>query len=176
MCIKKKILSIPKGVFVGIKRNVIFMKGSVGFVKKAKSGGLNVFLLENYLVIVTKLESKTLINTFKSLVLNMLDGVRTLFKKTLELKGLGFNLKKSDSRLVLKLGFSHPTVLSIPKSLIIDVLNKDGTLLSVQGSDNQLVGEFAGKVKSLYPVEPYKGRGVRILGQFIYKKEGKKLN
>jgi large subunit ribosomal protein L6 len=173
---KKSLLNIPQGVLVSVKGKVVFIKGLVGIVKKNIHPCLSIFLIRNYLIITTKLKSKALLNTFTTLILNMLKGVRVLFEKVLELKGLGFNLKKQGNLLIFKLGYSHPTNLITPNNIAINILNKDGTLFNVQGSDSQLVGEFAGKIKTLYPVEPYKGRGVRIIGQFIYKKEGKKLS
>ena len=102
----------------------------------------------------------------------MVKGVTEGFSKNLELSGVGFRAVLNGNILDMNLGYSHPINFQIPEGITITV--NETTRIKVEGVDKQLVGEVAARIKRYYPVEPYKGKGVRIVGQFVCRKEGKK--
>ncbi len=103
----------------------------------------------------------------------MVQGVSEGFSKNLEIEGVGFKAAVQGSNLNLSLGFSHPVLFPIPKEIKITVT--DATKISIQGADKKLVGQVAADIRRLYPPEPYKGKGVRYVGEYIRRKEGKTL-
>ena len=110
--------------------------------------------------------------TVRAIVANMVKGVQTCFSKDLEIQGVGFKAALNGKILDLALGYSHPIKYEIPEGISIQV--KDGTQIHVEGMDRCVVGQVAADIKRYYPVEPYKGKGVRIIGEFVRRKEGKK--
>jgi large subunit ribosomal protein L6 len=114
---------------------------------------------------------KALHGLSRSLVYNMVQGVSEGFSKNLEIEGVGFKAAVQGSTLNLSLGFSHPVLFPIPKEIKVTVT--DNTKISVQGADKTLVGQVAADIRSYYPPEPYKGKGVRYAGEQIRRKEGK---
>ena len=109
----------------------------------------------------------------RSLINNMVIGVSEGFVKKLVLQGVGYRAKMEGRKLVMNLGFSHPTEFHIPENINITV--KDQTQIQVDGVDKQVVGEVAAQIKRFYPVEPYKGKGIHYEGQRIRRKQGKKV-
>src|SRR5205823_3999912 len=107
----------------------------------------------------------------RSLVHNMVQGVSEGFTKQLEIEGVGFKAVVQGSTLNLSLGFSHPVPFSIPKEIKITVA--DSTKITIQGIDKKLVGQVAADIRRFYPPEPYKGKGVRYVGEQIRRKIGK---
>lgn len=107
----------------------------------------------------------------RALVNNMVVGVSTGFKKDLEIQGVGFKASLQGKILKLNLGFSHDILFSIPDGIKVAVT--DSTKISVEGIDRQLVGQVAADIRGYYPPEPYKGKGVRYVGEHIVRKEGK---
>ena len=102
---------------------------------------------------------------------NMVVGVTEGFRKDLEIQGVGYRCAKQGSKLVLTLGFSHPVEVAETDTIKIEV--KDALHFSILGSDKQEVGQFAAEVRSKRPPEPYKGKGIRYVGEFVIRKEGK---
>ncbi len=109
----------------------------------------------------------------RSLVNNMITGVHTGFKRDLEIQGVGFKAAVQGSKLNLNLGFSHPIHFEIPSELTVTVT--DNTKIAVEGIDKQAVGQCAANIRSYYPPEPYKGKGVRYSDEVVRRKEGKKV-
>ncbi|MGC1480066.1 MAG: 50S ribosomal protein L6 [Chthoniobacterales bacterium] len=109
----------------------------------------------------------------RSLVNNMIIGVTDGFKRNLEIQGVGFKAAVQGSKLNLSLGFSHPIHFEIPSDLTVTVT--DNTKISVEGIDKQMVGQCAANIRSYYPPEPYKGKGVRYSDEVVRRKEGKKV-
>jgi large subunit ribosomal protein L6 len=101
----------------------------------------------------------------------MVKGVTDGFSKDLEIQGVGFKANLKGRQLDLSLGFSHPIAMDVPEGIKITVA--DGTKLKVEGCDKQLVGAVTAEIRSYYPPEPYKGKGVRIVGERVRRKEGK---
>ena len=110
--------------------------------------------------------------TVRSIINNMVIGVVDGYKKEIVLKGVGFRAVISGNTLDLALGYSHPCLLTIPEGIKVTVA--ENTKLTIEGADKQLVGEIAAKIFKFYPAEPYKGKGVHIVGKYVRRKEGKK--
>jgi large subunit ribosomal protein L6 len=114
---------------------------------------------------------KALHGLSRSLVYNMVVGVSQGFQKGLEIHGVGFRAQVQGKNLNLSIGFSHPVVFAIPDGIKITV--QENTKLLIEGIDKQLVGQVAADIRSYYPPEPYKGKGIRYAGEQILRKEGK---
>jgi large subunit ribosomal protein L6 len=114
---------------------------------------------------------KALHGLSRSLVHNMVQGVSQGFTKKLEIEGVGFKAAVQGSTLNLSLGFSHPILFPIPQDIKVTVT--DATKIEIQGADKKAVGQVAADIRSYYPPEPYKGKGVRYAGEQIRRKEGK---
>lgn len=132
--------------------------------------------LEDDKVVVTRINdekaSKAQHGLIRSLIQNMVTGVSTGFSKQLEIQGVGFKATMEGSKMVLNLGYSHPIHYEIPKTLQV-TLTDGGTRIKIDGADKQLVGVVASEIRSYYPPEPYKGKGVRYSDEKVIRKEGK---
>jgi large subunit ribosomal protein L6 len=109
--------------------------------------------------------------TVRSIVAGMVKGVTDGYSKDLEIQGVGFKANLKGKQLDLALGYSHPIVMDIPEGIKVTVT--DQTKVKVEGADKQLVGAVTAEIRSFYPPEPYKGKGVRIVGERVRRKEGK---
>ena len=116
--------------------------------------------------------ARAMYGTVRSIINGMVEGVTKGFEKNLTINGVGFKATLQGKVLDLALGYSHPIKHPIPDGLTITV--QDQTKIKVEGYDKQAVGQFAAQVKKYYPVEPYKGKGVTIDGEYVRRKEGKK--
>ena len=114
--------------------------------------------------------------TARSIIAGMVKGAAEGFSKVLEIKGVGFKADLKGKTLTLALGYAHPCILEVPDgiTIVIGETNDKNPLLTVSGADKQLVGQVSANIKRFYPVEPYKGKGVRIHGEYVRRKEGKK--
>lgn len=172
--IGKKPVSIPEGVEVKLDAHVISVKGPKGTLEFAYSREVQV-VLENKTFLVTKVgttkKARAIWGTTAKLIANMVNGVTAGFEKQLELNGVGFRMAVSGGKLTMALGFSHPVEMIIPEGLTVKIENN---IMTIAGADKQRVGEFAAVVRKLKPVEPYKGKGFRYVGEKVRLKEGKK--
>lgn len=172
--IGKKPVSIPSGVEITIASNVIAVKGPKGTLEFAHPREAKVSVVENE-VLVAKVgdtkKSRAIWGTTAKLIANMIVGVTVGFQKQLELNGVGFRMTAAGKKLTLALGFSHPVEKILPEGLEAKIENN---ILTISGIDKQLVGEFTAVVRKLKPVEPYKGKGFRYVGEVVRRKEGKK--
>ena len=116
---------------------------------------------------------RALHGTAQRLISNMVQGVSQGFRKDLEIQGVGFRAAVKGSQLDLSLGYSHPLLHDIPAGLKVTVA--ENTKIAVEGIDKQVVGQFAADVRAYYPPEPYKGKGVRYVGEHVRRKEGKSV-
>ena len=105
------------------------------------------------------------------LIQNMIMGLTEGFEKKIELNGVGYRMTIKGKQIEMALGFSHPVFVEIPNDLNVNI---DGMIMTVSGIDKQRVGQFSANIRSLKPVEPYKGKGFRYVGEFVKHKEGKK--
>lgn len=116
-------------------------------------------------------QAKALHGLSRALINNMVRGVSEGFSKRLEIQGVGFKAAVQGKTVNMSLGFSHPVVYPIPDQVKVTVA--DNTKLTIEGPDRQLVGQVAAELRSFYPPEPYKGKGVRYVGEHVVRKEGK---
>ena len=166
---------VPSGVEVSISNNVITVKGPKGSLDKEFSSLAVVEVVDSQVIIKPANASRSanvVYGTTRSIIANMVQGVTTPFSKNLLIEGVGFRATVKGSIIDLELGYSHPVEHPIPDG--VNVVVSDNVKILVEGPDKQKVGQLAAEIKKYYPVEPYKGKGVRILGQYVRRKEGKK--
>ena len=168
-------VDIPAGVEVGLDNQTIRVKGPKGELSKTFSP-LAVIKVSDEKVVVSPADdsraAQAQYGTARSIIANMVQGVTQPFSKDLLIEGVGFRAAIKGSVIDLELGYSHPVEHTIPEGVTVTVA--DNVKIHVEGADKQKVGQLAAEIKSYYPVEPYKGKGVRILGQYVRRKEGKK--
>lgn len=171
----KRPISLPKGVEIKIKdENLIEVKGPKGHLTQHLKAGITIDVQgdEVYVNIDEKLFSNGKFHgLYRSLVNNMILGVSVGFEKKLTLIGVGFRAAVQGNKLDLQLGFSHPTKISIPQDIQVKV--DKSVNITVAGIDKQSVGQFAAKIRDVRPPEPYKGKGVRYVDEYVRKKAGK---
>ena len=168
-------ISIPNGVQVSIESHTILVKGPKGDLKQELSPLARVDISDETIQVSPVDESRSaraIYGTTRSLIANMVKGVTEPFSKDLLIEGVGFRAAIKGQSIDLELGYSHPVVHPIPEGVVVTVA--DNVKIHVEGADKQKVGQVAADIKSYYPVEPYKGKGVRIVGQYVRRKEGKK--
>ena len=170
-------ISIPEKVKVAMAGNILNIEGPLG--KKSIDIDLEIFNLDikdgKEISIKPKKndqDTKRLWGMKRSLINNAVIGSNQGYEKTLELVGVGYRAALKGNQLSLQLGYSHDINFDIPDGIKISVEKQ--TTLKISGSDKQLVGTIASKLKTLRKIEPYKGKGVREKGQYVLKKEGKK--
>lgn len=168
-------VKIPSGVEVTIDGQVISVKGPKGDLSQEFSSLAKFSMSEDTLVVSPADDSRAaqaVYGTARSIIANMVQGVVTPFVKNLLIEGVGFRATVKGSKIDLELGFSHPILHDIADGVTVTVA--DNVKIHVEGADKQKVGQMAAEIKNYYPVEPYKGKGVRILGEYVRRKEGKK--
>mgnify|MGYP001159491076 CR=1 FL=1 len=170
-------IKIPEKIKVVMAGNALNIEGPLG--KKTLSIDTRVFDLDikegKEISIKPKKineDTKRLWGMNRSLVNNAILGVNSGYEKTLELTGVGYRASLKGKQLNLQLGYSHDINFDIPEGIKIAVEKQ--TLVKIQGMDKQLVGMIASKIKAFRPPEPYKGKGIKEIGQYILRKEGKK--
>lgn len=172
----KKSITVPAGVKVSSKDAVVLVEGPKGKLQWALPEGITVSVEGSELSVNRADDSRklrALHGTNRSLINNMIVGVSQGFVKELEIIGVGFRAAVKGNILDLSLGKSHPINQPIPDGLTITVT--DNTKVKVEGIDKQMVGQFAAEVRGYYPPEPYKGKGVRYVGENVRRKEGKSV-
>ena len=168
-------VKIPSGVEVTIDGQVISVKGPKGDLSQEFSSLAKFSMSEETLVVSPADDSRAaqaVYGTARSIIANMVQGVVTPFTKNLLIEGVGFRATVKGTKIDLELGFSHPILHDIADGVTVTVA--DNVKIHVEGADKQKVGQMAAEIKSYYPVEPYRGKGVRILGEYVRRKEGKK--
>ena len=171
--IGNKILEIPSGVTIQINGTSINVKGSKGNLSYDAPSTIKVEQKDNKIVCSRDSEIrqiKALHGLVRSLINNMIIGVDKGFTKSLEINGVGYRAKMEGSTLVMNLGFSHPVNHPIPKDIKAEV---KGNIITLSGIDKQMVGQVAADIRDYYPPEPYKGKGIRYVGEHVRRKAGK---
>ena len=170
----KKPIIVPKEVEVRLDGEILSVKGPKGELRRLihPKVGLDINGSQITLSISdnTK-ESRSISGLFRSLIANMVLGVTEGFKKSLELIGVGYRVEHSGNQLVFNLGYSKPIKYDIPKGIDFQLDQKSKIVLS--GVDKELLGTVAAKIRSFRPPEPYKGKGVKYLGELVRRKAGK---
>jgi large subunit ribosomal protein L6 len=171
-----KPISLPEKVALKLDGNKVTVEGPKGTLDFALPAGITLTNEDGTITVsrsTEQREHKALHGTARSLVQNMILGVSQGFVKDLEIHGVGLRAAVKGADLDLSLGRSHPLLHPIPSGLNVTVL--ENTKIKVEGIDKQLVGQFAAEVRGFYPPEPYKGKGVRYVGEKVRRKEGKSV-
>lgn len=172
--IGNKIVVLPAGVEVKQEGNNITVKGPKGELTREFSADITMNIEGNEVTFTrpndTK-EMKTIHGTTRANFNNMVVGVSTGFEKALELIGVGYRAQMQGTKLILNVGYSHPIEITPPTGVTIEVPST--TQVIVKGSNKEHVGELAANIRGTRPPEPYKGKGIRYVGEFVRRKEGK---
>jgi large subunit ribosomal protein L6 len=176
--IGNKIINIPAGVTITVDNSEVKVKGPKGELSQSIDSEFDVVIEDGVLTVKRPTEQKrhkALHGLYRSLINNMVIGVSEGYKKDLELVGVGYKAATSGNVLELSLGYSHSIFLGIPPEIkvVAETAKGKSPKVSLEGIDKQLVGQMAAKIKSLRKVEPYKGKGVRFVGEHIRRKAGK---
>jgi large subunit ribosomal protein L6 len=173
--IGKQPVIIPDKVKVSISGDTVNVEGPKGKVSKTFAPVVKVTVADKTVTVSpTKDDSrfaKAMYGTVRSVIAGMVKGASEGYSKDLEIQGVGFKANLKGTTLDLALGYSHPILMEIPAGIKVTVT--DQTKLKVEGADKQLVGAITAEIRSYYPPEPYKGKGVRIVGERVRRKEGK---
>ena len=172
--IGRKPIVIPAGVEVKIEGNTVTVKGPKGTLSQQVSSAMQLPMEGNVLTVARPSddrEYRALHGLTRTLISNMVIGVTEGFKKELEIAGVGYRAAKEGNVLVLNLGFSNPVRVADTEDVTTEVPNN--AKIVVNGIDKQKVGQFAAEIRGIRPPEPYKGKGVHYVGEFIIRKEGK---
>jgi large subunit ribosomal protein L6 len=171
-----KPISLPEKVALKIDGRNVFVEGPKGKLEYTLPEGVSLETADGAVSVSRASDLrkyKALHGTARSLINNMITGVSQGFAKDLEIHGVGMRAAVKGKDLDLSLGKSHPILQPIPDGLTVTVA--DNTKIKVEGIDKQLVGQFAAEVRSYYPPEPYKGKGVRYANEHVRRKEGKSV-
>ncbi len=172
--IGKQPVPIPDKVKVGITNTTVVVEGPKGKVFKTFAPVVKISIVDKKVIVAPSEESRfasAMYGTARSIIAGMVKGVTEGYVKDLEIQGVGFKAILKGKQLDLALGYSHPILMDIPEGIKITVV--EGTKVKVEGCDKQLVGAVTAEIRSYYPPEPYKGKGVRIVGERVRRKEGK---
>jgi len=177
--IGKKPVQIPSGITVTVTAdNTVTVKGPKGELKQAIDRDIKVDVKDNQIVLsrpTDQIRHRALHGLYRSLMSNMVKGVAEGYKKQLELIGVGFKASNQGNLLDLALGYSHNIIFEVPKELKLATAQEKGEnpKIMLEGIDKQLLGQVAAKIRGLRKPEPYKGKGVRYVGEVVRKKAGK---
>lgn len=177
--IGKAPVTIPQGVTVTVaKDNVVTVKGPKGELKQAVDRDITI-TVEDGSVAVTRptdqIRHRAMHGLYRALLNNLVKGVTEGYKKEMELVGVGFKAANTGNVLDLALGYSHNIIFEIPKELKVNTVTEKGKnpIIQLEGADKQLIGQVCAKLRSLRKPEPYKGKGVKFVGEVLRRKAGK---
>ena len=172
--IGNKVITIPAGVEVNINDNFATVKGPKVELKQQFDKDMTFNIEGNEITVVRPSDSKrhrTVHGTTRAILANMIEGVSAGFKKELELIGVGYRAQMQGKKLVLSVGYSHPVEFEEIEGIKLGV--EGNTKVSIEGINKEVVGQYAAKVRAVRPPEPYKGKGIRYVGEYVRRKEGK---
>jgi large subunit ribosomal protein L6 len=173
--IGKKPIEIPKGVEVKVEEDLVKIKGPKGELSQKIRPEIKIEIKEGKIFVFPKIETKktkAFWGLTRTLLANKVKGVVEGYEKKLQIEGLGYKAEMEGENLVLMVGFSHPVKVEAPKGIKFSV---DKNIITVSGIDKELVGQTAAKIRKIRPPEPYKGKGIRYLGEIVKLKPGKKI-
>ncbi|MGN0503860.1 MAG: 50S ribosomal protein L6 [Ruminococcus sp.] len=172
--IGRKPINIPAGVEAKFENGVITVKGPKGTLTQKVHPNMDV-QIDGAVITVARpddqKENRSLHGLTRTLINNMVVGVSEGFKKELEVNGVGYRVQKQGKDLVMNLGYSHQVIMSDNEDITIEVPGPNKIIIN--GTDKQKVGQFAAEVRSKRPPEPYKGKGIKYVDEYIRRKEGK---
>ncbi|GEN56916.1 50S ribosomal protein L6 [Halolactibacillus alkaliphilus] len=169
-----KVIEIPEGVEIKNENNLVTVKGPKGTLTRQLHEDMTINIDGNELTVARPSDNKlhkSLHGTTRSLIANMVEGVHKGFEKALEIQGVGYRAAKQGNKLVLNAGYSHPVEIDQPEGIEIEV--PANTKVIVKGIDKQLVGAIAADIRAVRKPEPYKGKGIRYVDEYVRRKEGK---
>ncbi len=167
-------IMIPAGTTVTVKGDLVTIKGGKGELSYTLPDSLKIVQDDSTLTVETlnsERETYALQGLARSIIYSMIEGVSKGIEKKLEIVGIGYHVSAKGSGLEFALGFSHPVTVDAPEGITFTVV--DPTHLTVSGVDKQKVGEVAAQIRKLRPPEPYKGKGIRYVGEYVRRKAGK---
>jgi len=175
--IGKNPVAIPEGVTVEVNENIVTVKGKLGELSQEFSA-VTIKIEDGFLKVERHSDAKdhrAKHGLYRSLFNNMIEGVSKGFTKELELVGVGYRAKNQGQKLDLALGFSHNIVLNVAPEVKIETVSDKGKnpIIKLSSHDKQLVGQVAAKIRSLRKPEPYKGKGIKFVGEQLRRKAGK---
>ena len=176
--IGKNPITVPSGVELSIQGNVVSVKGPKGELTQEVDEVISMEYADNVLTMSRPNDDKEVRSKhglYRALVQNMITGVSEGYKVQLQMVGVGFRAAAQGQQLNLSLGYSHPIIIELPKEVKLEAETQKGEapLVTLSSHDKQLLGTVAAKIRSLRKIEPYKGKGVRFLGEQIRRKAGK---
>ena len=176
--IGKNPITVPSGVELSIQGNVVTVKGPKGELTQEVDEVISMEYADNVLTLSRPNDDKEVRSKhglYRALIQNMIVGVSEGYKVQLQMVGVGFRAAAQGQQLNLSLGYSHPIIIELPKEVKLEAETTKGEapLVTLSSHDKQLLGTVAAKIRSLRKVEPYKGKGVRFLGEQIRRKAGK---
>ena len=171
-------IQVPAGVTVTIKNNVVTVKGTKGELVQEVNSDIIVTLEDGVIQVARPSDDKqhrALHGLYRSLINNMVIGVSEGYKKELELVGVGYRASNAGQVLDLSLGFTHNIFLQLPKEIIVETKSErnKNPLIILESADKQLLGQVCSKIRSFRMPEPYKGKGIKFVGEIIRRKSGK---
>ncbi len=173
--IGKRPVAIPSGVTADIKDGILSVKGPKGTLTLTMRDEINYTLDDGAISVKpandTK-EARAFWGMQRTLVSNLVEGVTTGFTKTLEITGVGYRANSQGKTLKLQLGYSHDVDIAVPEG--IEIKTPDNTTIEISGNDKQKVGQIAAEIRRWRKPEPYKGKGIKYRGEYIFRKEGTK--
>jgi large subunit ribosomal protein L6 len=168
-------ISVPSGVQVSMDGRIVSVKGPKGALSYTVTGEVDIKIENNTIVVAPRnkeRQTRMLWGTNRSRIQNLVTGVSVGFKKDLELVGVGYRASVAGNTLNIQLGFSHDVQYPIPQG--VEVKCEKPTSISISGADLQQIGQIAAEIRAYRKPEPYKGKGVKYVGEYILRKEGKK--
>lgn len=172
--IGRRPIPLPAGVTASIDGNAVTVKGPKGTLSRRLPADMTAALDGNVLTVARPSDAtrhKALHGLSRTLVANMVEGVSNGYKRSLDIQGVGYKAEPKPYGLNLVVGFSHPVEIRAPAG--IKLIVEGGTQVRVEGIDKELVGQVAAEIRSVRPPEPYKGKGIRYVGEVVRRKAGK---
>lgn len=170
-----KAVSIPDGVNASIEGQMVSVKGPKGELSVMLVDDVSAEMTESGIQVTPRDQTKrsrSMWGMSRTLVANLVEGVTEGFEKSIEIQGVGYRAQMQGKKLQLQLGFSHDVNYEIPEG--IEIKCPSQTEIVISGIEKQKVGQVAAEIRSFRPPEPYKGKGVRYAGEYVFRKEGKK--
>lgn len=173
--IGKQPVTIPSGVNVTVSADTVSVKGPKGELSQwFDADRIKVEVVENEVLVTTKGDNRNhraKHGLYRALINNMVFGCTEGFTRELEINGVGYSAKGSKSKLTLQIGFCHPVEITMPKG--VEVETPSNTKIVLSGIDKQVVGQIAAEIREVRPPEPYKGKGIKYVEEYIRRKAGK---
>ncbi len=172
-------VAIPAGIKASVSDNTVNVEGPKGKLSQTFASAVKIALDDGKITVEPASASRfsrAMFGTARSIIAGMVKGVSEGFQKVVEIKGVGFKADLKGKDLTLILGYAHPCKYKLPEGITVVVGETPdrNPLLTISGASKHMVGQVAADLKNFYPVEPYKAKGVRIHGEFVRRKEGKK--